>query len=143
MDTITIKRNGDFAKKALNTIKGSNTKLEVGFFNPEVASYATTNEYGEVINGVVIPARPFMQQTVDKNKKKWMEIFPKLVNKYQGNINNIFNALGVIIQDDIRVTIVDGDFVPNAPYTVKLKGKNSPLRDTLRMYDSIEWEVIK
>ena len=122
--------------------------VKVGFFEgrkypdgTSVVSVAVKNEYGEAN----IPARPFMQQTFENNQAKWLKFITQAMAKQSGNydINTVANQLGLIIQGDIRDTIVNGDFVPNAPYTIAKKGKDTPLRDTLLMLQSVDYQVVK
>lgn len=122
--------------------------VKVGFFEgrkysdgTSVVEVAVKNEYGEAN----IPARPFMQQTFENNQAKWLKFITQAMAKQSGNydINTIANQLGSLMQGDIRDTIVNGDFVPNAPYTIAKKGKDTPLRDTLLMLQSVDYQVVK
>lgn len=122
--------------------------VKVGFFEgrkypdgTSVVEVAVKNEYGEAN----IPARPFMQQTFENNQAKWLKFITQAMAKQSGNydINTIANQLGLLMQGDIRDTIVNGDFVPNAPYTIAKKGKDTPLRDTLLMLQSVDYQVVK
>jgi len=122
--------------------------VKVGFFEgrkysdgTSVVEVAVKNEYGEAN----IPARPFMQQTFENNQAKWLKFITQAMAKQSGNydINTIANQLGLLMQGDLRDTIVNGDFVPNAPYTIAKKGKDTPLRDTLLMLQSVDYQVVK
>lgn len=123
--------------------------VKVGFFEgrkypdgTSVVEVAVKNEYGDEEER--IPARPFMLQAFENNQAKWRKFVNQLA-KQSGNydINTIANQLGSLMQGDIRDTIVNGDFVPNAPYTIAKKGKDTPLRDTLLMLQSVDYQVVK
>lgn len=157
-------------KKKINSLinnllnkKNNNISLKVGFFQQEIAKIAIINEFGAqipvtdkirklfAVHGfflkastqfVTIPPRPFMQQTINNHSENWQVIFKKLIIKYNGNIEQALNALGMIVMDNIKKTIEDGNFIPNHPLTVILKnGKNTPLIHTGEMEKSINFEV--
>ena len=134
--------------KQMVKAKQDNVVVKVGFFKNRVypdgtpvSEVAIKNEYGQGNT----PARPFMLQAFENNQAKWLKFINQAMTKQSGNynINMIANQLGSIIQGDIRDTIVNGDFVPNAPYTVAKKGKDTPLRDTLVMLQSVDYQVVK
>lgn len=143
---VKVTFSGHNLRKIAKTPKSSS--VAAGFFEDSkypdgtsVVSVAVKNEYGEAN----IPARPFMQQTFENNQAKWLKFITQALAKQSGNYdtNTIANQLGLLMQGDIRDTIVNGDFVPNAPYTIAKKGKDTPLRDTLLMLQSVDYQVVK
>ena len=45
------------------------------------------------------------------------------------------------VENLIKAKIASGDFTPNAPSTIKKKGRNQPLVDTGRMLNSVKGVV--
>ncbi|AXH73694.1 MAG: neck protein [Caudoviricetes sp.] len=152
----------EFVKKA----REWGCSVNVGFLDPEIAQIAAWNEYGvswasrakEKDDGksskkakkkmITIPARPFMQQTIDHNKKSWSKTLKAIVDKMgdptkleKADIENAMGILGTVIVGQIKDTIAAGDFVENAKSTIARKGKNTPLQDTGKMMQSIDYEV--
>lgn len=126
--------------KALENIKNAHAKLRVGFPEGNASvDKAVQNEYGNPAKN--IPPRPFMQQTVDNYEKYWADMLGDLLVKHDFDASKALNAMGAIIRGEIVDTILNGDFVPNAPYTVAKKGFNKPLVDTGQMQRDVTWGV--
>lgn len=113
-----FKRNGRFVRKA-------------------VSNFATTHT--SPAHKINIPPRPFFRSTVSENKDKWVASLPKLVEK-QG-INKGLSLLGEVVKGDLVESIMTWTTPPNALSTIKLKGRDAPLRDTMQMSRSIGVEV--
>jgi hypothetical protein len=140
-----FKLSGNVKSVIKNTIKKipqNHVSLKVGFFegNSNIDK-AIQNEYGNPAKR--IPPRPFMQQTIDKYERTWAEVFQTSLirNDYDGE--EALNALGAVIRGQIVNTIYNGNYIPNAPYTVAKKGFNKPLVDTGDMANSVTWGVTK
>lgn len=140
------------AKLVAKTKTAKMAIVKAGFFEdaryPDgtpVVDIAVQNEYGD--DSKNIPARPFMDQTFSRHQKKWLQIVNKTFSKQLKDdaidYNKLGNAVGLVMKGDIKDTIVTGDFVPNAPYTVAIKGKDTPLRDTLVMLNAVNYQVVK
>lgn len=102
---------------------------------------ATFNEFGTSR----IPPRPFMGQTFDKNK---VEINRKIDEGFNAIVSGkeqampLLKKLGVWYKGEIQKIFTDGNFVPNAPSTLKQKSeKGRPLIDTGRLRQSIQFSV--
>jgi hypothetical protein len=111
-----------------------------------IAAYAAFNEFGTSGGGWggPIPARPFLGGSFDDNRDKWGRAGDVAINKaLTGEMD--FGAglaiLGTIAQQDIQAKIASGDFAPNAPLTVAIKGSSQPLIDTGAMRQAIRYEV--
>jgi hypothetical protein len=68
-----------------------------------------------------IPARPFMRDTCDEKELSWRRTANTQVGRFVDGkieITEVLNKLGEKVQKDVQRKIVDGPFVPNAPYTV-------------------------
>ena len=113
-----------------------------------IAQYATWNE-----NGVAgkkgkwkIPPRPFIKGWVVNNQKQIASIIQRLYGEVaSGNItaDEALNRLGVFAKSGIQSYIRRGDFVPNAPSTIRKKGSSQPLIDSGTMRNAVNYEVEK
>ena len=56
---------------------------------------------------------------------------------------DILNTIGLFQQDLIQTEIEQGDFVANAPATIKRKGSDKPLVDTGTMKNSVHYYIVK
>lgn len=104
-----------------------------------IAEYAYINVMGSPAKN--IPPRNFFQTTIDKNKDKWSKGLQKLVINH--DIDHSLELLGVVATADMKDSITNWKTPRNAPYTIKLKGKDTPLVDTGALHDSINYEVVK
>lgn len=105
----------------------------------DICDVAAWNELGTVY----IPARPFLRQSVDDNVSK--------INSFlQGKKNDLIRGLsaeqvlkdiGIFQKDLIQEKITEGDFAANAESTIKKKGSSTPLVDTGRMRQSVNYEI--
>ena len=104
-----------------------------------VASVAYYNEYGKGV-----PARPFVRPAIHQNQAHLVDL---LRTKYKQALRNNDNTLqvlgqfGMYVKGLIQQQIINTNSPPNAPSTIKRKGKNSPLRDTTVMLHSIGHQV--
>lgn len=115
------------------------SRVRVGFFDEEVAEYAAYNEFGTS----EIPSRPFMRMATEEHAEEvasFMEEQAKAVIN-GGDAMSAFNSIGEYQVEMVRQTIESGSFAPNAPSTIARKGSSTPLVDTGRMLDSIEFMV--
>lgn len=106
----------------------------------QVAEYAIYNEFGTS----KIPARPFMRGYIDNNKDRIIRFCRNgLTQVTLGNasFDQFLNAVGVEMTSGIKKSINTGEWVPNAPYTVKRKGSNKPLIDTGVMLNSVTYSI--
>ena len=104
--------------------------------------FGTENKEGEEH----IPARPFFReatQTTEARKKisKYMKNEMEKVIESKKTGKQACNAVGEYVRGLIVKSIKEGDWVPNAPSTVKQKGKNNPLIDTTTLIKSIDYEI--
>ena len=105
----------------------------------DLVDVAAQNEFGTSD----IPARPFMRQSWKNNDKAIKQVVKNVIAAVeQGqNISGLLNQVGVygvgLVQDEIR----EGNFVPNAPATIKMKGSDRPLIDTGHMRQSVHYVI--
>ena len=103
----------------------------------EIALY---NELGTS----TIPARPFFAQTVQVHEEEIREAAVSEAAKVlRGNekAQQAFREIGPDVQKKVQKRIDEGQFVPNAPSTIKRKGHDHPLIDTGTMRDSISYTI--
>lgn len=103
-----------------------------GAKNFNLASLAAVLEFGNEH----IPSRPFLRQTLEENREKYTALFVQLFE--QGvPVQQIYERLAVMAQGDVQLNIKKGDWVANAPSTIKRKGSSKPLIDTGKMRQSV------
>jgi len=142
--------------KTLNSLQrqGNNIGVDVGFFEDaktsdgtSIAEYMTYNETGtENEDGTeLIPARPFMSTTVDKNSDKYKRAEERLLARVAAggmNIVGVYATLGEMIRADIVKAIRNWTQPPNAESTQRAKGKNDPLHETGAAMNNVEKRVV-
>lgn len=104
----------------------------------EVAAY---NEFGSSDT----PARPFMKQSFEKRERE-LQAACNQVNISLSNgdtAQHALNVLGVVAKGMVQEEIGSGDFVPNAPSTVRQKKSDQPLIDTGHMRQSVNYVIRK
>lgn len=148
MDVIDKSEIWDAIVRDLNELSGY--ELRVGVQGDEgsaiydeadgvtVAEVAAKNEFGTD----KIPSRPFMRQSAEKHEN-WGEEMGEVWNSVidGNNPKTAMHLIGQKIMGDIQEEIATGDFVPNAPYTIKKKGSDRPLIDTGQLRKSITYKV--
>jgi hypothetical protein len=130
------------------------TTLSVGVFSDAVnstgkntsyaADYAITNEYGDDH----VPERSFMRSTLDEKQEEWSKLMGDvLADTTDGkrNIEREIYKIGAIARKDIIAKIDSNINPPNAPSTLKKKGKgkNKTLIDQGVLRNSIEARIGK
>lgn len=106
----------------------------------DLVDIALYNELGTS----TIPSRPFLAQTVQMHEEEIKEmaateISQTLIGKKDSQ--QAFNAIGEDVRQKVQNRINEGQFVPNAPSTIKHKGHDHPLIDTGTMRDNISYTI--
>lgn len=114
--------------------------------NPYIglAQIAYIMEKGSAVNN--IPARPFMQQTRQRNEKRMMGLSKKLLKAISNGSTTAMDAikkLGASYEGAMKRIFIEGTFAPNAPATVRRKKSTRPLIDTGLLRQSIKFKVAK
>lgn len=130
-------------KRALSKYRKSMPSVRVGVLEDatypngtSVAQAAFNNEYGTDR----IPARPFFRTTVSNNRENWINHVKQFVYIHGSN-GKALGLVGEIMKNNIVESILAWEAPPNAPLTIKKKGFNAPLRDTMQLTRSITYEV--
>lgn len=85
----------------------------------DMAELGSIQEFGSSVRN--IPQRPFMRDTFDEKNRMWHEMAWKLIGLVvdgKETAKGTMDVLGSQMQGDVQRKIVQGPFVPNAPYTV-------------------------
>ncbi len=125
-----------------NLKKAGKLKVRVGVFNPDVALYATANEFGVPVKN--IPERSFLRATLDK---------PEVGNKCRETLTTLFDPgkdpidalkkIAVILPAEVKRTMTTKEYMPNKPATIKKKGPGkNPLYDTGTLQKSIIGKIV-
>lgn len=152
--TVEIK-GGDKYKKFLAKMAEIAGGVKAGILNnatttdgKSIAEYAVYNEFGTSR----IPARPFMRTVAKSEPKKWVGT---MVGHIRGRATDPAiwkQALGVAgesMKSDIKDSIQNGSWTPNAPATVRAKARKGkvepdhPLIDTGQMIAAVSYEVVE
>ena len=112
-----------------------------------IAEYAIYNEFGTSR----IPARPFMRTVAKERPKQWIG---EMVRHVRGRATNpavwkeALGLAGESMKSDIKDSIQNGSWTPNAPATVAAKTRKGkvepdrPLIDTGQMLGAVSYEVV-
>ena len=122
-------------------------QIKVGFFadakyqdadQTSVAAIAAINEFGRGH----VPERPFFRRSIAELEAALPKELRGLVDPETMTISASDAAkIGSFAADIIRGQIRAMQDPPNAPATIKRKGSDSPLQDTDKMLDSVDYEV--
>lgn len=105
----------------------------------DMVDIAMFNELGTVH----IPSRPFLRDSVDAHTDEINAFLQSMRSQLVrgSSAEQILKKIGVFQKDLIRKEIVNGDFVPNSPETIKRKDSDKPLIDTGSMRRSINYVI--
>ena len=93
---------------------------------------------------IKIPERSFIRSTMNSNKKKYTELLEKGIKSALAgatSVKSVYEKIGIIIVNDVKTTMVTGNFTPLKSSTIKAKGSSKPLIDSGEMRNSITYEV--
>lgn len=154
--SIELKFDEEKLDGVLRHLYAANKSLKVGILEgaqttsegPSIAEIAYWNEYGTKSSkkNVHIPARPFFRNAISDNTDTWAESIRSQL-KFMGVtdknvVEKVLEKTGQLMRSDIQQSISKGDFVPNHPYTIKMKsGRSTPLVDTGDMRNAVSYEV--
>lgn len=105
----------------------------------DLVDIAMFNELGTVH----IPSRPFLRDSVDANGDQ-INTFLQAMKKelLQGaSAEEVLKKIGAFQKGLVQEQIVNGDFAPNSEETIRRKGSDTPLVDTGRMRQSINFVI--
>lgn len=89
---------------------------------------------------IIIPSRPFMRQTFEKNKNKVLKVLAKeleFIFLQQSTAKMSIARIGEWYVGEVKRIFRTGSFVGNSPLTTKKKGSSRPLVDTGELRNSV------
>ena len=122
-------------------------KVDKAHGNMTNAQVAIANEFGSAPGAKpVVPARPFIGETVKRHKPKFQETAQKLLGMIAGgemSTQIALSRMGKEGADKVQETIADSKSwaTPNAPFTVAKKRSSTPLIDTSAMRQAVTYKV--
>lgn len=122
-------------------IQGAGTNTDDDKPRANLVDIAMWNELGTANS----PSRPFMRDSVDKHMDEisQMVMAQKDALLEGSTAREILETVGLFAQDLIQTEIEQGDFVANAPSTIKRKDSDKPLIDTGTMKNSVHYWIVK
>lgn len=150
---VKIKIDDNGADEMIKDLQKKRKVLSVGVLPPDSEALypGTDNTVGEVslfqeFGTTNIPARPFMRAWTDENQKKIREELKKALQKVVlhkgGNEARALSALGKKYAQQVKARVRAGTgMLANAQSTIDKKGKDTPLVDTERMVEAIDYKV--
>lgn len=138
-------QGGDKLAKALADIgKRMSGEVRVGFLEgatyPDgtpVPAVAFWNEFGTS----TAPPRPFFRTTISEKSGEWAQRLGKAAAHYDYDASKTLELMGQTMAEDVQQSINGWTEPPNAESTADRKGFNAPLRDTMVMLRSVDYEV--
>lgn len=105
----------------------------------DLVDIAMFNELGTVH----IPSRPFLRDSVDANADQINSFLQSMKKEILrgGSAEDVLKKIGVFQKGLIQEQIVKGNFAPNSEATIRRKGSDTPLVDTGRMRQSINYVI--
>jgi len=166
-NSVIIDRNGDWKKYKRGMRRVDNESVKCGIFgNTEQSFIATIQEFGATIKvtekmraflhhkgihlrkdttHIEIPSRPFLRNTMDKNKERLDRINAEIeYNVLRGyTVQRALEEVGVEVVSLIKKEIKELKDPPKSDATLKMQGegKNNPLINTGSMRQSVDYEV--
>ena len=109
-------------------------KYEDGTNMVDVAAY---NEFGTS----TIPARPFFRQSYENHRSKLQSVCVQAAKTViaGGAPDKALDIIGAFAVGLVQEEIVNGNFAPNAPSTIRKKKSDKPLIDTGHMRQGIHY----
>lgn len=113
-----------------------------GMSNVQVA---LANELGSA-PGVrpVVPARPFMKRTFDREKAQFLKTLRDLgILILEGKMSTkvALERIGRMAQSEVQRSFTEETWTPNAPMTIAAKGSSQPLIDKGTLRNSVSYKV--
>lgn len=107
-----------------------------------LAMVAAVHEFGSPERG--IPERSFLRSGILANLQQLIAMNAEHIRKIANGgftVLTALNRLGVFAAGAVQKQIVEGDYTPNAPATIKAKGSSKPLIDSSQLRQSITYQI--
>jgi len=144
-DKLTLKLRRKLKALAISSISVGIPKEESSQKDGQtlfLADIANKNNFGSYSQNV--PARPFGTTTVPRYKpqiQKIVQIQMNAILEKGKDVKKGFDSIGAVCAGYMKKNLTDGEWTPNAPYTIQMKGSDQPLIDEGLMRQSITWRV--
>jgi len=147
MANVTVKITDDQTKlNELLAMNGTNIEIAVGLFSESDPEATLKGQYNEQHtpspSKTIVPKRPFIEPTYIANEK-WLIRMVKFELKKGKHPHIFLTHLMEQMVMKVKHRINMGHFKKLAPSTIKKKGHNLPLKDTMQMYNAIKSRRIK
>lgn len=143
-DTVTA--DGKKFEKLLKDLKDLEVRIgiqqgETSEDGVDLVDIAMFNELGTVH----IPSRPFLRDSVDANMDQINAFLQSMKKELLrgGSAEDVLKKIGVFQKGLVQEQIISGDFAPNSEATIRKKGSDTPLVDTGRMRQSVNYVIQK
>lgn len=92
-----------------------------------------------------IPSRPFIRNTVDLHQDEINQMLDKMAEQVinGATAEQVLRQMGLYLKRQMQKEIKNGEYVPNAPETVRKKKSDKPLIDLGKMYDGVLYQIKK
>ncbi len=90
-----------------------------------------------------IPSRPFIRNTVDLHGEEINKTLDEMVKQILNGktAEQVLRSAGIYLKGQMQEEIKNGEYVPNAPATIRKKKSEHPLIDTGRMRSSVQYQI--
>jgi len=150
---LTIDRSS-WNKLKKELIKGSQLEVQVGiveptYYGPDNDNLSVAQVWDWQESGLPaqnIPTRPAIRVGFMAPIKKgsYDKLFVESMQRIASGSSTFkqeYIRIGVQAKADLKKAVADWDTPPNSPFTVSEKGFNDPLRDSDKLYDTIDFKV--
>ena len=138
-------RGGENLKRIIrNAGKGGVRSVQVGFFRSAKYQDGTpvTNVAAQHEFGVGVPERPFMRRATKPMAEGIHRILVQGINPQRMVVTpRLAELVGIEMEQNIKLSIVQLKTPPNSPATIKRKGSANPLVDTGLLKRSVSHKV--
>lgn len=108
----------------------------------DLCDIAAWNELG---TSQGIPSRPFIRNTVDLHQDEINQMLDQMaVQVLNGaTAEQVLRQMGLYLKRQMQKEIKNGEYVPNAPETIRKKKSDKPLIDSDSMRNSVLYQIKK
>ena len=129
--------SGNF-KRAKARFKNVTVNAQGG--SQPAAYIASIMEYGDP--GQHIPPRPFFSTMIKMNRAGWHEFLARELKRMNYDAHLALESLGIRAAEQLKDSILMGDWVALKEATIKAKGFDTPLIDSHNMINSVDFAVL-
>ena len=130
MAQFTIKLENHLEEIERNALKANS--VQIGFMEnavygdgTQVALVAMVQEFGSPINN--IPPRPFFRTMIANESPNWSALVKSNLQRTNYDARRTLSLTGDTIAQQLKDSILNGNWAPNAPSTIARKGFDRPL----------------